>query len=258
MLTHAHLWAHHVVNPDHICITFVVHAELLEELNTWSDLLDAQFTIDPTEVTGQCPSLALGQGFHFYVTVNFGAGCRERGFGGVGQFAFCETVDCCLELFRIRACVHNFGERDDLVFDWAIIYMPFELFYMGPQISTIGGKNVSKEAYNCYQVILMQVTFFMYLKNTNVQVIYSLTTLGVLTFIGIAMIFDDDGLIGTTQLFTCPVMLLQLLFQILMLSLRNTAVEIISKLVFKRYSNLLDWYADVEERLSFEEYEDPN
>jgi hypothetical protein len=31
-----------------------------------------------------------------------------------------------------------------------------------------------------------------------------------------------------------------------------------SKLVFKRYSNLLDWYADVEERLSFEEYEDPN
>ena len=144
------------------------------------------------------------------------------------------------------------------LFDWAIIYMPFELFYMGPQISTIGGKNVSKEAYNCYQVILMQVTFFMYLKNTNVQVIYSLTTLGVLTFIGIAMIFDDDGLIGTTQLFTCPVMLLQLLFQILMLSLRNTAVEIISKLVFKRYSNLLDWYADVEERLSFEEYEDPN
>ena len=53
-------------------------------------------------------------------------------------------------------------------------------------------------------------------------------------------------------------MLFQLLFQILMLSLRNTVVEIISKLYFKRYSNLLDWYADVEERLSFEEYEDPN
>jgi len=54
----------------------------------------------------------------------------------------------------------------------------------------------------------MQVTFYMYLKNTNVQVIYSLTLLVVLTLVGIAMIFDDDGLIGTTQLFTCPLMLL--------------------------------------------------
>jgi hypothetical protein len=43
-----------------------------------------------------------------------------------------------------------------------------------------------------------------------------------------------------------------------MLSLRNTIVDVLSKLVVKRYSDLLDWYADVEERLSFEEYEDPN
>jgi hypothetical protein len=43
-----------------------------------------------------------------------------------------------------------------------------------------------------------------------------------------------------------------------MLSLRNTTVEVLSKLVFKRYSGLLDWYADVEERLAFEEYEDPD
>lgn len=53
----------------------------------------------------------------------------------------------------------------------------------------------------------MQVTFFMYLKNTNVQVAYSLYLLGILTVIGIAMIFDDDGLIGTSQLFTCPLLL---------------------------------------------------
>lgn len=72
------------------------------------------------------------------------------------------------------------------------------------------------------------------------------------------MIFDDDGLVGTSQLFTCPAMLMALLFQILMLSLRNTIVEVLSKLVIKKYSDLLDWYADVEERLSFEEYEDPN
>jgi hypothetical protein len=144
------------------------------------------------------------------------------------------------------------------LFDWAIIYMPFEVFHMGAMISIQDGRNVSKEAYNCYQVILMQVTFYMYLKNTNVQVIYSLTLLVVLTLVGIAMIFDDDGLIGTTQLFTCPLMLLQLVFQVLMLSLRNTIVEVLSKLFVKRYSLLLEWYSDVEERLKFEEYEDPN
>ena len=43
-----------------------------------------------------------------------------------------------------------------------------------------------------------------------------------------------------------------------MLSLRNTIVEVLSKLFVKRYSNLLEWYSDVEERLKFEEYEDPN
>jgi hypothetical protein len=72
------------------------------------------------------------------------------------------------------------------------------------------------------------------------------------------MIFDDDNLVGTTQLFTSPTMLLCLLFQILMLMLRNTIVEVLSKLVIRRYADQLDWYADVEERLSYEEYEDPN
>ena len=58
----------------------------------------------------------------------------------------------------------------------------------------------------------MQITFFMYLKNTNVQVVQSMTILLFVTVIGIAMIFDDDGLIGTSQLFSCPLMLYQLLF----------------------------------------------
>jgi len=144
------------------------------------------------------------------------------------------------------------------LYDWLVIYMPFEIFSYGTLVSLIEGKNISKEAYNCYQVILMQVTFFFYFRNTNIQVNYSLNSILVLTFIGIAMIFDDDGLIGTSQLFTCPALLIGLLFQMLMLSLRNTIVEVMSKLVFRKYADLLDWYADVEERLSFEEYEDPN
>ena len=59
----------------------------------------------------------------------------------------------------------------------------------------------------------------------------------ILTMVGIAMIFDDDGLIGTTQLFTSPTMLLGILFQILMLSLRNTIVEVLSKLVIRKYAD---------------------
>jgi hypothetical protein len=80
----------------------------------------------------------------------------------------------------------------------------------------------------------------------------------ILTILGTAMIFDDDGLIGTTQMFSCPVMIFTLIFQFLMLSVRNTAVEVFSKMVLTRYSDLLAWYSDVEERLSYEEYEDPN
>ena len=80
----------------------------------------------------------------------------------------------------------------------------------------------------------------------------------ILTFVGIAMIFDDDGLVGTTQLFTCPAFLLALVYQTLLLYLRNVISELISKVLISKYSNLLNWYADVEERLSFEEYEDTN
>lgn len=43
-----------------------------------------------------------------------------------------------------------------------------------------------------------------------------------------------------------------------MLVLRNVFVEIISKMLVRKYADLLDWYAEVEERLSFEEYENPN
>ena len=89
-------------------------------------------------------------------------------------------------------------------------------------------------------------------------VIYSMNTLLMITCVGITMIFDDDDLVGTTQLFTSPSMLFSLLFQILMLTLRNTVVEVLSKLVIRRYADQLDWYSDVEERLSYEEYEDPN
>ena len=40
--------------------------------------------------------------------------------------------------------------------------------------------------------------------------------------------------------------------------MRNTIVELFSKLLVPKYSKILDWYSDVEERLSFEEFEDTN
>jgi len=97
-------------------------------------------------------------------------------------------------------------------FDWLIVYFPFESEEAERMVSIRDGKNISKEAYNCYQVILMQVIFFQYLRNTNIHIMYSQTLLFFLTMVGIAMIFDDDGLVGTIQLFTCPKLLLTLLF----------------------------------------------
>ena len=35
-------------------------------------------------------------------------------------------------------------------YDFSCIYIPFEFAYLGPAVSSVGGKNVSKEAYNCY------------------------------------------------------------------------------------------------------------
>ena len=43
-----------------------------------------------------------------------------------------------------------------------------------------------------------------------------------------------------------------------MLELRNQVATLLSKLVIRRYADLVDWYTDIEERLAFEEYEDIN
>jgi magnesium-transporting ATPase (P-type) len=142
--------------------------------------------------------------------------------------------------------------------DWLIIYMPFEVIDQHRFISIQGGRNVSVECYNTYQVILMQLIFLQYFRNTNIHIIYSHTIQVVLTVIGICLIFDDDRLVGVSQLFTCPAMMLILLFQILFLELRNQVSNICSNLVIKKYSSMIEWYIDIEERLAFEEYEDIN
>jgi hypothetical protein len=149
-------------------------------------------------------------------------------------------------------------DTSSALFDWAVIYMPHELISFQNPITLIDGKNTSVNAFNCYRVILMELIFFYYFKGTNVQLTYSITSLTMLTIVGCGMIFDDENLIGVTQLFTTPCLLLTLVLQIMILSLKNYATDCCSKLLIKRYADLHDWYADIEDRLSFEEYEDPN
>ena len=74
---------------------------------------------------------------------------------------------------------------------------------------------------------------------------------------GCLTIFDDDGLIGTTQFFTCPSLMLTVLLQVLCLSCRNSVTDVLSKIVITRYSDLHNWYVAIEEHLCYEEYEDP-
>ena len=61
-------------------------------------------------------------------------------------------------------------------------------------------------------MILLQIIFFFYFMKVNVIVIYSINTIFAMTIIGMILIFDSDGLVGTTQIFTCPAMLFALLF----------------------------------------------
>lgn len=144
------------------------------------------------------------------------------------------------------------------LFDWAVVYMPFEMIEYGHEVSLIDGHSGSKESYNCYQVIIIQITIFYYFRNTNVQVIDSFYFILFMTLLAVLHVLGDDHLVGVTQFLTTPAMIFLVIFQALLLSLRNTLCEVMSKLLLRRYADQLDWYADVEDRLSFEEYEDPN
>jgi hypothetical protein len=90
--------------------------------------------------------------------------------------------------------------------------------------------------------------------------VHVITGLGLLfgtMIIGIAIILDDPNLIGLQELFTSPALILTLLFQFFILFLRDAVIDVLSKSVIKRYADLNDFYSDIEEKLSFEQYEDP-
>lgn len=54
------------------------------------------------------------------------------------------------------------------VLDWATIYLPFERASFLSCVSLIQAQPISAQTYNCYQVILLQLIFLFYFRNTAV------------------------------------------------------------------------------------------
>jgi hypothetical protein len=53
-------------------------------------------------------------------------------------------------------------------------------------------------------------------------------------------------------------MILYFIFVILTLKLRNFILDVLRKLVLPAYRKRFEYYTDIEDRLYYEEYEDPN
>ena len=90
------------------------------------------------------------------------------------------------------------------------------------------------------------------------QIKYSINIMFGITSIGLLFVFDDDHLIGLRQLLQTPNLLLTLFFQLMIMVIKNELLNVTKRIIMKSSNKLLNWYEDVENRLSFEEYEDPN
>ena len=149
------------------------------------------------------------------------------------------------------------GDMVCALFDWIVLYITHEILSFQNYV-TIDGKITSVEAYNCYQVLLLQSMILFYFMNTNEVVYVSLYWQGFFFCLGVAFIFNDEGLEGVKQFFACPVMMLTFTWQLLVLGLRNIATDVMKKLVLKSKADLLNWYTEIEGKLAFEEFENIN
>ena len=143
------------------------------------------------------------------------------------------------------------------LFDWCLVYLIQELQFFIRTINLKNGGQLSCQGYICYQEILLQFILFFYFLNSSVQVLTGAGLIFGTSIVGIALILDDPNLIGLQELFTSPALILTLLFQFLILYLRDVFIDVFKKLVIKKYADLNDFFSDIEEKLSFEQYEDP-
>lgn len=144
-----------------------------------------------------------------------------------------------------------------LSFDFFVIYLPVNHFMISTPVSITDGKEISQQAFFCYNVILMEMLLLFYFLRTNIKIIYANILLATITCIGAMMVLDDEGLIGIRQFLSCPLLIIALFLQFGLLFLRNTIVEVLLKYVIKKSADKLNWFANIEDRLDFEEFEDP-
>jgi hypothetical protein len=69
-------------------------------------------------------------------------------------------------------------------------------------------------------------------------------------------ILQDEDLVGVVSLFTCPAMLLEIIFVALILYLQESVYKFMRMMLPTRFGESLRFYQNVEEMLFMEEYED--
>lgn len=161
-----------------------------------------------------------------------------------------------VSIFERKRVIGAFGLA---IFDFLIVFLPFELVSAQTQPTLLGGKNFDIVGYQCYQAIILQLmTNFYFEDSVRVEVSIGMRIIQALGFVAVSMTMSTEGLLGITQAFSCPNLLLQLLLQFSLLSLRTYCLLVFPPFLDTEASRLQSWYRDINERLIFEEYEDPS
>lgn len=84
------------------------------------------------------------------------------------------------------------------IFDFSIIYLPFQLNRIDLQVSFIGGKNISFEGLTVFHMLTLQAMSYAYYRKTTITVHYSMNVIFVLKLICMALIFDEEGILAVS------------------------------------------------------------
>ena len=75
---------HHVVDPNHVCVSLVMDSESFHELDARTNLSNRQGPIDAAEIAGGFPMLISRNGFDRDITFDRFASIGQRFFGCIG------------------------------------------------------------------------------------------------------------------------------------------------------------------------------
>lgn len=97
-----------------------------------------------------------------------------------------------------------------------------------------------------------------YFLNTNECVVQSLYWQLFFHIFGALFVFNESGTEGIKMFMICPQMIFSFLWQFLVLVLRNCLYDALKKILWRETADLLDWYAEIEGKLAYEEFENIN